>query len=107
MKDDPLTTDVPHDRHSVEQQLGRQTAARYSMNGFVDAYYNFTQLAWTLLIQWVSSPQLKFNDGFLARDFAVFDRWFTPIPTTRSQTGSWHGMQKRIPTGHRDFPNKI
>ena len=38
MRDSPLTIDLPHDRHSVQTQLGRQDSnGTYSMESFVDA----------------------------------------------------------------------
>src|SRR5947207_7231604 len=82
MKDDPLTSDVPHDRHSVELQLGPRGAAGFPMSGFVDAYYNYMPSRMELAdpMGFFTASEVPMMD-FLARNFAVFDRWFTPIPT--------------------------
>lgn len=83
MQDNPLTTDLPHDRHSVEQQLGRQVpAGTYSMNGFVDAYYNFTPTRMEMVdpLGFFTAAEVPVTD-FFARQFGVCDRWFAPLPT--------------------------
>lgn len=83
MIDNPLTTDLPHDRHSVEQQLGRQSpAGAFSMNGFVDAYYNSTPTRMELVdpLGFFTAAEVSQMD-FFARQFCVCDRWFASIPT--------------------------
>jgi phospholipase C len=82
MKDDPLTTDVPHDRHSVETQLAEQPATGYAMSGFVDAYYSSTPTRMDLAdpMGFFTAAEVPMMN-FFARNFGIFDRWFTPIPT--------------------------
>ncbi len=83
MQDGPLTTDLPHDRHSVEQQLNKRTApGGYSMSGFVDAYYNLTPTRMGLVdpMGFFTAAEVPMMD-FFAREFAVCDRWFASIPT--------------------------
>jgi phospholipase C len=82
MQDNPLTTDLPHDRHHVEQQLGKQIApGRYSMDGFVDAYYNLTPTRMELVdpMGFFTAAEVPMMD-FFAREFAVCDRWFASLP---------------------------
>jgi phospholipase C len=83
MSDEPLPIDLPHDRHSVAQQLGRQApAGSYSMEGFVDAYYasSPTRVELADPLGFFTSLELPTQD-FFARQFAVCDRWFSCIPT--------------------------
>src|ERR1700732_4205308 len=83
MSDLPLAIDIPHDRHSVAQQLGRQNpAGSYSMDGFVDAYYASgpTRVELADPLGFFTSLELPTQD-FFARQFAVCDRWFACIPT--------------------------
>lgn len=82
MLDGPLATDLPHDRHSVEEQLGKQLASsRYSMSGFVDAYYNLTPTRVALAdpLGFFTAAEAPMMD-FFAREFAVCDRWFASVP---------------------------
>jgi len=82
MSDSPLTTDLPHDRHHVEQQLGRQKApGQYSMDGFVDAYYNLTPTRMQLVdpMGFFTAAEVPMMD-FFAKEFAVCDRWFASVP---------------------------
>lgn len=83
MQDNPLTTDVPHDRHSVKTQLGRaDPTGAYSMEGFVDAYYAYTPTRMNLVdaMGFFTAAEAPMTD-FLARQFATCDRWFCSIPT--------------------------
>lgn len=82
MSDEPLATDLPHDRHSVTQQLGQASGMGvFPMRGFVDAYYNVTPTR-----QRLADPMGFFTAAevpmmnFFARQFAVCDRWFSSIP---------------------------
>lgn len=82
MKDEPLATDLPHDRHSVSQQLGRASApGQFPMSGFVDAYYNLTptRLALADPMGFFTAAEVPMMD-FFARHFAVCDRWFASVP---------------------------
>jgi phospholipase C len=80
--DNPLAIDLPHNRHSVWEQLGKLRAdGSFTMDGFVDAYYDNSQSRMDL-----ADPMAFFTSGevpthdFFARNFAVCDRWFSPIP---------------------------
>ncbi|MBV9339422.1 MAG: hypothetical protein JO159_00865 [Acidobacteria bacterium] len=82
LSDNPLTSDVPHDRHSAGTQLARQPDGRYLMNGFVDAYYNYLPTRMTLPdpMGFFTAAEVPMMD-FFARNFVVLDRWFTPVPS--------------------------
>lgn len=83
MRDMPLAIDLPHDRHSVAQQLGRQAPeGTYSMDGFVEAYYGSSQTRMELAdpLGFFTNIEVPTHD-FLARQFVVCDRWFASIPT--------------------------
>jgi phospholipase C len=81
MADNPLTIDLPHDRHSVETQLGRQNSSGYFMEGFVDAYYSncSTRMELVDAMGFFTSAEVPMMD-FFARNFAVYERWFGPLP---------------------------
>jgi phospholipase C len=83
MQDNPLTTDLPHDRYGVQTQLGRQDAnGTYSMEGFVDAYYGITPTRMDLVdpMGFFTAAEAPIAD-FFARQFTTCDRWFSSIPT--------------------------
>ena len=82
-QDTPLAIDLPHDRHSVSEQLGTKNQdGTYSMDGFVNAFYGESQSAMKLAdpMAFFTSLEVPMHD-FFARHFVVCDRWFAPIPT--------------------------
>lgn len=85
MRDGQLPCDVPHERKFVTRQLAyHQVTNRYAMNGFVDAYYNFTTVNRTQhpeAMGFLHRSQVPIT-SFLAQHFSVCDRWFAPIPTS-------------------------
>lgn len=81
MADNPLTIDLPHDRHSVETQLGRRNSSGYLMEGFVDAYYNNCSTRMELVdpMGFFTAAEVPMMD-FFARNFTLCERWFAPLP---------------------------
>jgi phospholipase C len=80
--DNPLAIDLPHDRHSVWEQLGKlRPDGSFTMDGFVDAFYENSQSRLDLAdpMAFFTSAEVPIHD-FFARNFAVCDRWFSPIP---------------------------
>jgi phospholipase C len=81
--DKPLPVDLPHERADVAMQM-RPSGRLYSMGGFVKAYFASQDLSrprnpeamWYLKLG--GAPVTS----FLARQFAVCDHWFCPIPTS-------------------------
>jgi phospholipase C len=80
--DAPFLHDPPHGRSDVQRQLAMAPSGRFSMSGFVDVYAQMSQSR----VQ--DPPPMGFltpadvpMSGFLAREFAVCDHWFCPIPT--------------------------
>lgn len=85
MRDGKLPSDLPHERAYVTTQLAyRGTTARYEMDGFVRAYYEFTQVNRTDYPETVGFfPQDQVPiTSFLARSFGVCDQWYAPVPTS-------------------------
>ena len=81
--DSPLAVDLPHDRHSVSEQLGtRLQDGSYSMDGFVNAFYGESQSAMKLAdsMAFFTSVEVPMHD-FFTRHFTICDHWFAPIPT--------------------------
>ncbi len=73
--------DPPHERDLVARQLARSASGKFRMSGFVDAYVTYTQH------RAQHSPPMGYFDSrgawmssFLAREYCVCDRWFTPLP---------------------------
>jgi len=83
-RDIPLITDVPHGRASVATQLDySQVIGGFTMAGFARAYFDANQgnrgsRPEALMM---FPPPLVPTTSFLAQNFCVCDRWFTPIPT--------------------------
>lgn len=83
-KDDrALPVDLPHERDEVAVQM-RPNGFVYSMGGFVEAYYasQTTSRTQTPEPMWYLKPGSAPVTSFLARQFAVCDRWFCPLPTS-------------------------
>ena len=82
-KDEPFLCDLPHERPAVATQLAKSIAG-YAMTGFVQAYEHANGTSGQLQpppMGLLTPPQVPVT-GFLAREFAVCDRWFAPIPTS-------------------------
>jgi phospholipase C len=85
--DSPFLSDLPHGRDAVAAQMGfDRVRQRWTMRGFADSYFhenpniarvnprppdNLRMLA----------PSAAPMTAFLAKNYCVCDRWFTPIPT--------------------------
>jgi phospholipase C len=84
VRDAPLVTDVPHGRGSVSTQLDFSPVVDgFTMTGFAKAYFdanpgNRGAPPESLMI---FPPQLVPMTAFLASQYAVCDRWFSPVPT--------------------------
>ncbi|HET7544728.1 MAG TPA: alkaline phosphatase family protein [Polyangiaceae bacterium] len=85
MKDAPLSNDLPHERDFVAIQLASsKITGGPTMTGFVEAYEKASGTSgvndpppMALL-----TPADLLTTGFLAREYAVCDRWFAPIPAS-------------------------
>ena len=85
MKDGPLTNDLPHERDLVAIQLASSTiTGGPTMTGFVKAYEKATGTTGVEdpPVMGLLTPQDLPTTSFLAREYAVCDRWFAPIPTS-------------------------
>ncbi|PTL79300.1 alkaline phosphatase family protein [Vitiosangium sp. GDMCC 1.1324] len=100
--------DPPHSRHLVQVQMARSASGKkYRMSGFVDAYVQYTQH------QAEHPPPMGYfnSDGawmtsFLAREYCVCDRWFTPLPsdTQPNRCMAFTGTTQIDDTGSRLIP---
>lgn len=88
LRDGLLSTDLPHGRAEVAQQLARnELSGRCEMNGFVRAY--FASAANRRLDDTTKPDPMGFLHpdylpvtGFFADQFAVCDQWFASLPTS-------------------------
>lgn len=82
-----LPHDPPHERPWIANQIGSVINGEYSMNGFVQSYYMNGQVAGpapgTLpeVMGYYGPAEVPVTD-FLARNFAICDRWFSSIPAS-------------------------
>jgi phospholipase C len=85
MKDGPLTNDLPHERDFVAMQLASSAiVGGPTMTGFVKAYEKATGTSGVNdppPMGLLTPPDLPAT-GFLAREYAVCDRWFAPLPAS-------------------------
>ncbi len=85
MKDGPLTNDLPHERDFVAMQLAPSViTGGPTMTGFVEAYEKATGTSGVNdppPMGLLTPPDLPAT-GFLAREYAVCDRWFAPLPAS-------------------------
>ena len=85
MKDGPLTNDLPHERDFVAMQLASSAiTGGPTMTGFVKAYEKATGTSGVNdppPMGLLTPPDLPAT-GFLAREYAVCDRWFAPLPAS-------------------------
>jgi phospholipase C len=79
-----LIDDPPHERDEVTTQLAyRDVTGKYSMNGFVEAYFNHSiNRIENPEVMGFFPPDLVPITTFLATNFAVCDRWFSSLPTS-------------------------
>jgi len=85
MRDGPLTNDLPHERDFVAIQLApSKITGGPTMTGFVEAYEKATGTTGVKdpPPMGLLTPQDLPTTGFLAREYAVCDRWFAPIPAS-------------------------
>jgi phospholipase C len=83
-KDPELPSDLAHGRRHVGMQLAHNAVVGgYAMNGFVKAHRDYKPEHQTLRPEPMGMmvPGLVPTTDFFARNFAVCDRWFTPVPT--------------------------
>jgi phospholipase C len=85
MKDSTLPSDLPHEGGYITTQLAySNVSGTYTMSGFVEAYYQFTQVNRTEKPEPMGffPPSEVPITSFLAYNFAVCDRWFALLPTS-------------------------
>jgi phospholipase C len=102
--------DPPHSRHLVNVQMARSPSGKkFRMSGFVDAYFQYTQH------QAEHPPPMGYFDSngawmtsFLAREYCVCDRWFTPLPsdTQPNRCMAFTGTTLIEDTGSRLIPHR-
>jgi phospholipase C len=83
-EDEQLDSDVPHEYDFVATQLAPGADGTPAMNGFVQAYADFTKTNPNVNCDpmcFFSSAQVPVT-SFLARTFCTCDRWFCPLPTS-------------------------
>jgi phospholipase C len=99
-----LTSDIPHEWNFVKTQLSRSPVNNeITMNGFVEAYANFTQSQPNPQAEpmgFFSSQQVPVT-SFLARQFCTCDRWFSALPTSTqpNRTIAFFGQSPIYKTG--------
>ncbi|MEA2624334.1 MAG: phospholipase [Candidatus Binatota bacterium] len=85
MSSGPLPCDLPHERDEVQTQLAvSDVVGGPTMTGFVEAYHAFTPVNRTRRpapMGFLTPREIPITD-FLARSFAVCDRWFAPLPAS-------------------------
>lgn len=85
---DEFVTDMPHERNDVTLQMAfTNVTGAFSMKGFAESYYQVNQsLAGPFAAKpdcmRMLAPTSAPVTTFLAQNFRVCDRWFTPIPTS-------------------------
>jgi len=83
-KDEMLLDDAPHEREEIKTQLAySDVTGTYTMSGFVEAYFNKSlNEVQNPMVMGFYRPDLVPITTFLANNFAVCDRWFSPLPTS-------------------------
>ena len=85
LKPTMLSSDLPHEWDYVETQLHHNPVTQqFDMNGFVQAYANFTHtqpLNQTDPMGFFKAVDVPIT-SFLAQHFLVCDRWHCPLPTS-------------------------
>lgn len=79
---DRVIDDPPHTRAAIHVQLGTSSGAAGPMTGFVQSYALRGEEPRDLshVMGYYTAPDVPICD-FFARNFAVCDRWFAPLPT--------------------------
>jgi len=104
MKDRMLPSDLPHNRDEIAIQLAAsEVTGNFSMSGFVESYYQHTN---TNRIQkpepmgYYPPDQVPITN-FLANNYAICDRWFSPLPssTVPNRLMSLSGISRVDETG--------
>jgi phospholipase C len=112
MTDGALSCDLPHEFDEVKTQLAlSDVTGRYEMNGFVEAY---ARAANCMVASSKVEPMAYFSSSqvpitsFFARNFAVCDRWFAPLPTSTqpNKTMALTGDSKIFETRTRPIPSE-
>lgn len=84
LRDGVLPGGLSDDRESTKTALGRKlTSGHYAMDGFVRAYYRFAEAQRSqrpLPMAFLRASDAPVTN-FLARNYAICDRWFAPLPT--------------------------
>jgi phospholipase C len=83
LRDGVFSGGMGDDREATKMVLGRKTATGYAMDGFVRAYHR--QMDGHRSQRPLPMTFLRAGDApvtnFLARNYAICDRWFAPLPT--------------------------
>ncbi len=79
-KDGRIDHDLPHERDTIHAQLDFQNG-KATMGGFVKSYVARTQSVVTQPppMGYLTPDSVPMSD-FLAREFMICDRWFSPLP---------------------------
>lgn len=107
-----IAVDPPHGRKAIETQIGTYSDGGYPMDGFVSTY---AQIEETPTVDPATPPPpMGWFDGsdvpvydFLARNFAVCNRWFCSLPagTQPNRLMAMSGSTKRD-DNHFPLPNQ-
>jgi phospholipase C len=85
LKDQSLSSDLPHERRQVLAQLALSPVTQqYTMTGFAAAYFEATPTNRTSTPDPLGflGPDDVPTTRFFADNFLVCDRWFAPLPTS-------------------------
>jgi phospholipase C len=94
-----LLRDLPHDPEWVDLQLGTisPVTGLHTMRGFIQAYYKQygSNLQDESPLNFLLADQVPVT-SFLARSYAVCDRWFAPLPssTQPNKLMAWTGQSR-------------
>lgn len=83
LRDGVLSGGLSDDRESVRMSFGKHNGAGYSMDGFVRAHYrrgDAQRSQRPLPMAFLRAADAPVTN-FLARTYAICDRWFAPLPT--------------------------
>jgi len=85
MRDAVLPGDVPHHRHEIAQQMALSpVTGRYQMSGFAESYFEYLDIQNTsrpASMGYLPAAGVPVT-SFFAQNYAVCDRWFSPLPTS-------------------------
>ena len=83
--DEPLSCDLPHERREIAVELAKsQVSGRFTMSGFVKAYYEKQAITRVLTPDPMAflKPEAVPVTRFFADQYAVCDHWFAPLPAS-------------------------